>query len=278
MNALTSIGNLASGNAEYLAWAVVEALSTLDDTVGSAVAVTHWLRDTYGTGVEEDEKIIPNPFFLANGHGGTSKKTASYLKSRSLKTLGGGAVGVAGALAAPVSFEVDIGGILNHGNAMITTTGHLLGIRAAGASFKRSETVTRWVDVMMTAKTAKMGVRTAGLAGSAIPIPGFGMGSVVATAIAKLGIRLTLSKLVARTAMEVHWRAKQETEIGRFVGGNRFLSAKNKKSGPCGPASAMFYEVFTKRGFTRIFGKYDTAQLIAEPGGWMALNDKLMLM
>jgi len=79
----------------------------------------------------------------------------------------------------------------------------------------------------------------------------------------------TLSKLVARTAMEVHWRAYQETVIS---------SVLSSRAGPVGPASAMFYEIFTKRSFTRIFGKHDTAALIREPGGWMALNDKLMLM
>ena len=44
------------------------------------------------------------------------------------------------------------------------------------------------------------------------------------------------------------------------------------------PASAIMYEIFTKRGITRLFGKYDTAAIMREPSGWLALNDKLMLM
>lgn len=44
-----------------------------------------------------------------------------------------------------------------------------------------------------------------------------------------------------------------------------------------GPASAIVWEIFTKRGATRVFGAYDVAALVREPAGWMALGDKLML-
>ena len=264
-----NINKLDSGDGEDIAWLVIESIASANDTASAIFTVLHFLRDAYGTANSEDPGIIPNPLFLANGHEGRSKKTRSYLKSRSFKSLGGGAIGAVGALATPVTL-VDVGGIAQHSNAIGTTSAHLMGIKAAGASFKRSETITRWVDAMIAAKTAKMGVRVAGLAGAAIPVPAVSLGTGIATTLAKLGIKLTLGKLIARTAMEVHWRSRQELVLGRGIGGI--------KSGACGPASAMFYEVFTKRGVTRIFGKYDTEQLIAEPGGWMALNDKLMLM
>ncbi len=44
-----------------------------------------------------------------------------------------------------------------------------------------------------------------------------------------------------------------------------------------GPASAIFWEIFTKRGATMVFGSYDVAALVREPAGWLALADKLML-
>ncbi|MGI4960046.1 MAG: hypothetical protein ACRYGI_20945 [Janthinobacterium lividum] len=44
-----------------------------------------------------------------------------------------------------------------------------------------------------------------------------------------------------------------------------------------GPASAIVWEIFTKRGATRVFGTYDVAAVVKEPAGWMALGDKLML-
>ena len=104
---------------------------------------------------------------------------------------------------------------------------------------------------------------------SKTPVPAFGLGVGIATTIAKLGIRLTLGKLVARTSMELHWRAYQEQAISGFIG--------QSSQGAVGPASSMVREIFKRRGLTRIFGKYDSDRFIREPGGWMALNDKLML-
>ncbi|GGF34636.1 hypothetical protein GCM10011611_46090 [Aliidongia dinghuensis] len=44
-----------------------------------------------------------------------------------------------------------------------------------------------------------------------------------------------------------------------------------------GPASKIFWEIFTRRGFTRFLGAYEIEALIKEPAGWMALGDKLTL-
>ena len=269
MNNALAVNSLDSSDAEDVAWCVIESIAESDETAKSVVAIIHFLRELYGVDEEDGSSIIPNPMFLANGHSGPSRKTRKYLRNRSFKSLGGSAVGLAGGLASGVTL-VDVGGIAQHSNALVTTTGHLIGIKAAGSRFRRSQTITRWVDAMMAAKAAKAAVRTAGLAGAAIPVPAVSLGTKIGTTVAKLGIKLTMGKLIARTAMEVHWRSKQELVLGRGIGG--------VKSGPCGPASAMFYEIFTKRGFTRLFGKYDTETLINEPGGWIALNDKLMLM
>jgi hypothetical protein len=258
-----NLGALNKGDAEEVCWCVVESVASLNDTASSVISVVHFLRDVYGFEDGGDTKTIPNPSFLANGHEGLSPKTRKYFSGRSWKGLGGGAVSLAGGLGSGVTM-VDVGGILKEGNAVVTTTGHLIGVKAAGASFKKSETITRWIDAMIKAKAAKLGVRGAGLAGAAIPVPAVGLTVNIASTVAKLGIKLTLGKLLTRTAMEVHWRAYQELVIGR-------------SHGPCGPASAMFFEIFTKRGATRIFGKYDTETLIREPGGWMALEDKLKL-
>lgn len=264
-----NFGALDKGDAEDVCWCVVESIADMDDTASSIVAVVHFLREVYGA-EDADERVIPNPAFLANGHDGMSPKTRKYFTGRTFKGVGGSAVSLAGGLASGVT-AVDVGSILKEGSAVGTTAAHLIGIKAAGKGFKRSETVTRWVDAMLKAKVAKIGVRGVGLAGAAIPIPAVGLATSVATTVAKLGIKVTLSKLVARTAMEVHWRAYQETVISGAL-------TRKAANGPVGPASAMFYEIFTKRSFTRIFGKHDTAALIKEPGGWMALNDKLMLM
>ena len=39
----------------------------------------------------------------------------------------------------------------------------------------------------------------------------------------------------------------------------------------------MLYEIFARRGATRVFGKYDVDKIIKEPAGWMAVSDKLLL-
>lgn len=262
-----NFGVIDKTDAEDVCWCVVESVASADDTASNLISVIHFLREVYGA-EDADEKVIPNPAFLANGHDGLSPKTRKYFTGRTFKGLGGSAVSLAGGLASGVT-AVDVGSILREGSAVGTTAAHLIGIKAAGTGFKKSETVTRWVDAMLKAKVAKIGVRGVGLAGAAIPIPAVGLATNIATTVAKLGIKVTLSKLVARTAMEVHWRAYQETVIAGAFGA---------RGGPVGPASAMFHEIFTKRSFTRIFGKHDTAALIKEPAGWMALNDKLMLM
>jgi hypothetical protein len=263
------VNDLGQGDAEEVAWLVIESIASLNDTVSAVVSVTRLLKDLGGALDDSHAGVVANPFFIRNGHDGPSPGTRKYLRNRSLKSLGGSLVGTIGGMATPITV-VNAGGIAQHGNALATTSVHWYRIRAAGAAFRRSQTITRWVDALIYAKSAKAGVRSAGLAGSAIPVPGVSLGAGVVTTLAKLGIKLTLGKLIARTAMEVHWRSYQELILGRGIGG--------KASGACGPASAMMYEIFTKRGATRVFGKHDTEKLIREPGGWIALNDKLMLM
>ncbi len=264
--------DLGKDDAEEFLWSVVELIADAGAGAGGVVKVINFLKSAGDTGLlDEDyaDDLVPNPYFVTNGHDGTSPKTARYLRNRGFKSLGGAAVGIAGGLGSSVT-QIDVLGAIQHGSAIGTTSAHIVGVNAAGKGFKKSETVTGWISAIEKAKAAKIGVRSADLAGAVIPVAGLGLATGAAAAIAKLGIKLTLGKLVARTAMEVHWRAHVETQISSAFGG--------KAGQPQGPASAIMYEIFTKRGFTRIFGKYDTAALMREPSGWLALNDKLMLM
>jgi hypothetical protein len=81
--------------------------------------------------------------------------------------------------------------------------------------------------------------------------------------IAKLGVNLTMTKAILITSSEIHWRAYREQVISRGQG--------------TGPATMIIEELFTRRGATRIFGKYDVDAIIREPGGWMAVADKIGL-
>lgn len=265
MVGVAALKELEKDDAEAVAWCVIESLASMDNTASAVVSAIHLLRDCYGADAQTETGIIANPFFLDNGHSGLSPKTVSYLTSRKFKSLGSGGLSLASSLATGVTM-VDVAGIAREGSAVGTTAGHMIGIKAAGSRFKNSVTINGWIDAMMKAKAAKLGMRSVGLVGAAVPIPAVGLTVNVVKTLAGLGIKLTLGKLILRVAMEVHWRAYQEVIIGRST--DRAI----------GPASAMVYELFTKRSFTRILGKYDTNKIIREPGGWMAINDKLMLM
>lgn len=254
---------LGKDDGEEIGWLVAEAVGEANETLATIISLGKLVRELYG--VKGEDELIGNPSFSANGHEGMSPKTKDYLRSRKVKGFLGSAFSFAGD-AASAATAVNVASIARDGSAALTSAGHLLAVRSVATGFKKSETVTGWVDACVKAKAAKVGIRGASVAGAAVPIPGFSLGVSAATTIAKLGIKLKLGNLLARTALEVHWRAYQEVVIGRST---------NK---PVGPASAIFYEIFTKRSATKLFGNYDVNKLIREPAGWYALRDKLTLM
>lgn len=265
-----SINDLGQGDGEDIAWLVIESLAGSNDTASALVTVASLLREAYGLEEDGEYNIIHNPLFLSHGFSGRSPRTRSYLTNRTLTSFGSSVASAVGGAASGVTM-VDVSGLALHGSAVGSTGAHIMGIRAAGNGFKDSQTIMRWMDAILKAKYAKLAVRGGGLAGAAIPIPAVGLGVNIASTVAKLGIKVTLGKLIARVAMEVHWRAYQENKINSILPGRTAGSA-------VGPASAMFVEIFTRRGLSQIFGKYDVDAFLDEPGGWMALNDKLMLM
>ena len=113
-------------------------------------------------------------------------------------------------------------------------------------------------------KMMKAGIRGAGLVGASIPVPAIGAVTGVLAAAGKIGAKLTMTKVCLATSADLHWRAYQELALSRSFGGN-------------GPALRIVRELFYRRGATRIFGQYNVEQLIREPNGWLAINDKLML-
>ncbi|NVO23013.1 hypothetical protein HJ526_17905 [Donghicola sp. C2-DW-16] len=253
---------------EAISWQVAGALA--GDAAMPVIASLQMLYDMANTAKSPDEKMVSNPQFIMNGHSGRgSPKTQSYFGYRKDLAFLSAMLGWGSKLGS-VATQVDVGGILKEGNALGSSVGHLCKVRAIGARYRQSETITRWVDAVQTAKGLKIAVRTVDLAGAAIPIGAVGLGTGVATAVAKAGIKVTIGGLMGRTAMELHWRAYQEIAISRV------LVAPNGK--PVGPASGILYELFTKRGMTRIFGQHDIANIIKEPAGWLAVRDKLMLM
>jgi len=210
------------------------------------------------------EPLIPNPWFVMNGHDDNSNEyTEKYLKNRGRKSIGATVLTTAGAAASAGTGGINVLGSGVHANAVGSTTGHMMKVIAIARSYKQTRTISEWCDVVLAAKTVKAAIRGGQLIGGLIP--GGSLPASVAATVAKTGVKLTMTNLCYTTAANIHWRAYQEQAISHGKGGG------------IGPGSRIYWEIFARRGFTRIFGAYDVAQLVREPAGWRALADKLLL-
>jgi len=215
--------------------------------------------------------LLDNPYFIGNGHGETdpSAKTAKYLKHRGYKDLGAKSASIAGAVGS-VWTQVDVAGIGLHGNSVGSTACHLKMLADMARKSRKTGTVANWLELVIKMKVIKMTCRTSSLVGAAVPIPAVGLTTGIMAAAVATGAKLTLTKACSATALELHWRAKQEQFMsGSVLGGGT--------GGSVGPASRILWELFTKRGITRLLGKHDIAKIVNEPAGWMAIKDKLLL-
>lgn len=206
----------------------------------------------------------PNPLFVLNGHGDerdpASPVTLKYMRTRLGKSIAGAGISFAGSASSKAMADVDVIGGLMHVNATGSTLAHLMKLRAIAASYKQSETIQRWIEVVAGMKARKAAVRGTQIIGAFVPGAGLPLG--IATTIAKIGIKLSMTKVCHWTAAELHWRAFAEQAI---------------RKGAIGPAGRILGELFARRGATRIFGQYDVASIIREPCGWMAVADKICL-
>jgi hypothetical protein len=267
------VSSEAGGGKEATMWAVIEATAAIFDGVMSAALggpiggmVSGTIRLYYDmiSDSTSEPSAVPNPWFVWNGHDDNPTwYTREYMKNRNLKGIAGGAVALAGMGVSFVS-QVDVGGILQHGNAVGSTGAHMVKFQSIAKSYRESRTIANWLGVIMKMKAMKLGVRGAGLVGSCVPVPAVGAVTGVLAAAGKLGAKLSMTKVCLATSADLHWRAYQEMTLTRTFGGT-------------GPALRIIRELFTRRGATRVFGKYDVDQIIREPNGWIAINDKLML-
>lgn len=217
----------------------------------------------------DSRSVMPNIHFVQNGlEDADSVLTAAYFRGRGFKLVGGAAVAAGGGIASGVTAGVNVGSGAKAVNAGGSTLVHLqvLQALAKNRAWEKSTTVQEWLNLCIAVKKHKLGVRGADLAGvhafTAIP-------AALAAAFLKARVKLKYETIVMNTAAEIHWRAFQEQTFARSFGGPKVTG---------GPATAIFNEVFTKRGFTRLFGRYNAPALIREPAGWLPLADKLNMM
>lgn len=256
---------------DEVVWSVVDAVSTvIDDVADSSLGtLVTGAQAIYNQLKHKKDPIVPNPWFVWNGQDEADNKyTRSYLKHRGWKKKAGSAFSFGGSMASEVT-QIDVAGALMHGQATALSSAHIIQLKTIAKGHRQSKTISDWLDLLVKLKAIKAGVRGAQLAGAVIPIGVVGNATDIAAKIGKIGVKLTYTKATLVTSADIHWRAFQEQAIstGRFGSG-----------GKVGPASRIMYEIFAKRGATRVFGKYDVDRIIKEPSGWVALNDKLMLM
>lgn len=262
----------------------VEAALTFADIIGGAVDSAQNLSGLASfsglsgaasllrsfASVDDIATVLPNLNFTMNGHDDAdSPITVEYFRGRSLKNLGGSALSLVGVAASAGTAGVNVASAIQHGNATGSTLVHLLKLGAMANRERKMERVTiaDWLKVLIAVKSMKAAVRGASLAGAVIPAASLGVG--IGTAIAKLGIKITMTKVCYATAAQLHWRAFQEQAISGGLG--------KGTGGKIGPASEIVWEIFKKRGLTRVFGQYDVAKLVREPAGWLPLADKITL-
>ena len=258
---------------ETFTWAVAESIGeALDITALSvSMAIARLIYDSGKEVHDYDPSAPPNPLFLGNGFDdAASPRSAKYMKHRTYKKIGSAGVGTAGKLASTAT-AVDVGGLVQHSNATGSTLMHLKMLREIAGRYPKSRTIQYWLEVCMKCKIMKASVRGGQFVTAAIPVGPVGIASDVVAGLAKVGITATMSGAVNRVAMELHWRANVEMRIGSS---GRFGGSAKK---PNGPASAVYFEIFRRRGATRFFGQYDVPALISEAGGWIPLRDKLLL-
>lgn len=265
---------MQSNDADAVIWAVVDTVGAILDgvnnipVVGPVASVGKLIKAAVdGSGGNE---LIDNPYFIGNGHGedDASLYTQKYMKGRMAKNMAAGGASIVGAVGS-VWTQVDVAGIAMHGNSTASTAVHLKMLADMSKKVRSGGTLEAWLNVLLKMKSLKLTVRGTSLIGSAVPVPAVGITTGVIAAAVSTGTQLTMSKVCVATALELHWRTFQEQAISGGLGGARGKSA--------GPASRMVYELFTKRGVTRLLGKHDVDQIMHEPGGWHAISDKLLL-
>lgn len=217
-------------------------------------------------------KLFPNPLLLANGHSGPSPKTSAYFGTRGLKKIASKAIDRGGAMLSAETAGINVGATGRSANAGYSTARHLRELKkfSTGAT-KQSQTLTAWLDMAINIKQRKGGRAAADVIANLIPLissaPGVSDG---VNAIKDMFNKAPEEALIARFAMEIHWRAYQELFMASHLSG-----ASGGKA--VGPASAIYYEIFTRYGATAIFRSYDKSELVKEPASWFALFDKLSL-
>jgi hypothetical protein len=244
--------------------------------------VSEWLSVIRALAKAGEVNVLPNPHFVQNGIGGLTPSTAceAFLRREGMAKFGTEATLVFTHAAHLTTGGINPTAAAIHGSATGTSLAHIVKIQqfANRKQFDRSSTVQDWCKFLVKMKTMRAAIHGAGLAAAVIPAAG--LPTKIATAVAAAGIKITMSTACFATAAAIHWRAYRELTLGRmgFAGRTSGRSARTGVHGqPVGPASELFWEMMTRRGFSR-FWQDDIENIILEPAGWRVLGAKLIQM
>jgi hypothetical protein len=244
--------------------ATLDAVSVTDVPLGFVLEIGKAIKEAIRPG-----KPIPNPWFVNNGQADRENTVSEkYAKGRTGKSITGAGLSFVGTVASSHTAGINVVDTITHANATGTTLAHLAKIIAIAERYPQSRTIAEWCGVVQKMKALKAGIRGGQLIGGLIP--GVSMPASIVAAVVKTGVKLTYTNVCCVTAANIHWRAFQE----QAVSGGLSLGT----GGKIGPASQIYWEIFTKRGLTRLLGNYDIARLVQEPAGWQPLADKLLLL
>jgi len=262
-DALDIVANVTAGALGANSAQSIQSFAALPLVAGSGLnTIKQEIED--GVKMVKGTPIIPNPLMLQNGHDGESPLTDRYVYHRWMKNVGGGAFSMVGYAASTVT-AVNTTGIARHAAADASTAIHIYKLNAIGNGFGQSTTVSDWLKVFIKMKAFKAAIRTGNLASDATPVAIASAVFGVASSLGAMAVKKSMEEVCMITAMQVHWRAYQETAVAGSLGGGT------------GPATRIFEEMLTRRIHRFLGGSYDVRGIIKEPAGWVVLNDKLML-
>ncbi|GHB50119.1 hypothetical protein GCM10007094_44230 [Pseudovibrio japonicus] len=255
--------------AEATAWAFAgEVVGVIGSEVASEVlSAASLARSMYK--ISPLVTMKPNPLFEAYGfdadelniykYGTCSPETQKYLLRRKKKDAAK-TVGSYGGKFVPVLNPVKL---IRGLNGTVASGRHIHTLHAMLKKYRQSRDMSEMIDMVMDNKKLSTGHAVATAVSSGAP-----GGSVISvgTAISKGGYKYLNAQKLIYFSTWLHFKAYREMRIARLFGGT---------SGPQGPASDLFFELFTRRGFTAVFGKYETAKIMAEPCGWQAVHQKM---
>jgi hypothetical protein len=162
-----------------------------------------------------------------------------------------------------------------HAHAMVTSGIHWYKIqRIAKRHSGTAQHVTDWCKNIINLKRHKSITRVGQTAARNIPfVPFVGTAINLVSVLSSLSYRIAHAEVAGMIAVQIHAHAFDELATESAPQRN----ARKAQKKPAGPGSEIFEEILTRRGVYQWMGSYDIETLIAEPGGWMALANKLLL-